>query len=215
MLSLGRYYTLLCHLDITSRFQLFFSGFSRFSIAVGVLVFVCVSRREGAPVDLQVSILFRYFNEQLATSPGPQGPSPQLHSGCRYRSARQGSAQARHWPECPTMHRASSKVGGPVRVAAAPVRQNLKLRSGASPSRVRPERLGGAYIMGRGLLRGFGRVCGVGLGCGGGTWTSGRGLADKGMEGRGLLSGAGPDQEFCECGGPWVLQTSAPGVVAR
>lgn len=51
------------HLDIISRFQLFFPGFSRFSKVGGVLVFVYVTLRKGAPAVLQVSVLFWYFTE--------------------------------------------------------------------------------------------------------------------------------------------------------
>lgn len=68
------------------------------------------------------------------------------------------------------MHRASSKLGGPVRVAAAPVQQNLKRRGGAGHPHHGCDLnvWAGLLCMGRGLLRGFGRVCGWDLAMGAG-----------------------------------------------
>lgn len=90
--------------------------------------------------------------------------------------------------------------------------KNSKCWGGASPSPCSLNVWAGPICMGRGLLRAW-RVFEVGLGCGGGTWTSGRGPADTGMEGRGRGRGRAKCSVTLEVRRRWP--TSVPGAVAR
>lgn len=103
------------------------------------------------------------------------------------------------------MHRASNKLGGPVRAASSPVRQELNRWDGASSSSVPRERLGGAYMYGAWSIEGLGEFSRWDLAVGVGPGLRGGAQLIKAWRGVVYLSWAGPGQVFSVRGGPPAL----------